>query len=254
MTTNEKLKAFSVTELFGSASEAALRELASKTRVRLLSRGEVLFSAGDQAEGLFVVVSGVLRAYRQAVKGREQTMHVEGTGATLAEAPVFDDGPYPSTVQAEEASLVMFVPKQAMRSFLVKNPEAALTALAVLSRRLRKISGLAEQLALTDVAQRLASMLAEEAMTQAGELKDGVSFSLPMPHQSIASRLGSVREVITRQLHRLIGDRVIALRGRRITVLDAATLWARAKSDKQQLPAAHDALKSNLRRNRSRAN
>lgn len=239
MTVDEKLKAFAATELFGSASKIALRELTTKARVRLLNRGEILFSAGDRAEGLFVIVSGALRAYRQTLEGREQTMHVEGAGATLAEAPVFDNGPYPSTVQAEEASVVMFVPKQAIRRFLIRNPEAALTALAVLARRLRKISGLAEQLALTDVAQRLAAMLAEEATAQAGELRDGASFSLPMPHQSIASRLGSVREVITRQLHRLIDEKVIAVRGRRILVLDAAALSARATSDTRTAPAPH---------------
>lgn len=253
MTADEKLKAFAVTELFGATSKTALLELAAKARVRRLNRGEVLFSVGDQAEGLFVVVSGSLRAYRQTREGREQTMHVEGPGTTLAEAPVFDDGPYPSTVQAEEASVVMFVPKQALRSFLVRNPEAALTALAVMARRLRKVSGLAEQLALTDVAQRLAAMLAEEAMTQAGGLKDGVSFSLRMPHQSMASRLGTVREVITRQLHRLIDDKVIVLRGRRITVLDATTLWARATSDKRPAPAAHSLPDDSLRRQRDRA-
>lgn len=243
MTVEDKLNAFRATQLFGSAPGNVLRELASKTRVRQLTRGEVLFTGGDEATGLFVVVSGMLRAYRQTREGREQTMHVEGAGATLAEVPVFDGGPYPSTVQAEEESVVMFVPEQAMRRFLIKNPEAALAALAVLARRLRSVSGLAEQLALTDVAQRLAAMLAEEAISQAGELKDGISFSLPLPHQSIAARLGSVREVITRQLHRLIDDKVIAVRGRRIVVLDAAALRQRAASDKLPVPSpAHNRL------------
>lgn len=141
-------------------------------------------------------------------------------------------GRAPRTVQAEEDSVVLFVPQQSMRIFLTKNPEAALAALAVLARRLRSGSGLAEQLGLKDVAQRLAAMLAEEVISQVGELKDGVSFSLPSPHQSIASRLGSVREVITRQLHRLIDDGVILARGHRITVLDATTLLARAGLEK----------------------
>ncbi len=235
MTAREKLNALAGTDLFGSVAENALYELASSTRERQLARGEVLFSAGEKANGLFVVVSGMLRAFRQTKEGREQTIHVEGPGATLAEVPLFDGGPYPSTVQAEEKSVVLFVPQQSMRLFLTKNPEAALAALAVLARRLRSVSGLAEKLALKDVAQRLAAMLAEEAVSQVGELRDGVSFSLPSPHQSIAARLGSVREVITRQLRKLIDDGVISTRGHRITVLDAATLMRRAEVEK--LPA-----------------
>ncbi|MGB6975355.1 MAG: Crp/Fnr family transcriptional regulator [Terracidiphilus sp.] len=240
MTLQEKLNALSGTDLFGAVAEAALRELATMTRERRLVSGEVLFSGGDKADGLFVIVSGTLRAYRQTRDGREQTIHRERAGATLAEVPVFDGGPYPSTVQAEEDSVVLFVPQQAMRRFLTENPDAALAALALLARRLRSVSALAEQLALKDVAQRLAAMLWEEAVRQTGELKDGVSFSLPLPHQSIAAQLGSVREVITRQLHKLIDDGVIGARGRRITVLDAARLRKRAELEKPPAQNAHD--------------
>lgn len=239
MTLQEKVNALAATDLFAAVGEAALRELATMTRERSLTSGEVLFSVGDKASGLFVIVSGTLRAYRQTRDGREQTIHREGAGATLAEVPVFDGGPYPSTVQAEEDSVVLFVPQQAMRDFLSKNPEAALAALALLARRLRNVSGLAEQLGLKDVAQRLAAMLWEEAARQAGELKDGVSFSLAQPHQSIAARLGSVREVITRQLHKLIDDGVISMHGRHITVLDAARLRERAELEKPPVQNAH---------------
>lgn len=232
MTAQEKLDALAGTSLFGTIPKAALCELAPKAREQRLARGEVLFSAGDKADGLFVVVSGMLRAFRQTREGREQTIHVEGPGATLAEVPVFDGGPYPSTVQAEEDSIVLFIPQQSMRLFLMKNPEAALAALAVLARRLRSVSGLAERLALKDVAQRLAAMLAERAVSQAEEWKNGVSFSLPLSHQSIAAQLGSVREVITRQLHKLVDDGVISIRGHRITVLDTDALLERAKIEK----------------------
>jgi CRP-like cAMP-binding protein len=241
MTAQEKLSALSRTNLFGGVADAALFELAASSRERHLARGQVLFSAGDKADGLFVVVSGVLRAFRQTREGREQTIHVEGPGATLAEVPVFDGGPYPSTVQAEEDSVVLFVSQQSIRLFLTKNPEAALAALAVLARRLRRVSGLAAQLALKDVAQRLAAMLAEEAVSQAGELKDGISFSLSSPHQSIAARLGSVREVITRQLRKLIDDAVISVHGHRITVLDATTLLARAKLEQRPVSKTREA-------------
>lgn len=74
-------------------------------------------------------------------------------------------------------------------------------------------------------------MLAEEAATHAGVLKDGVFFSLPLSHQSIAARLGPVREVITRQLHKLVDDGVISIYDHKIIVLDAAALRARAKLD-----------------------
>lgn len=231
MTVQQRFEVLSRTELFGAVPEDAQRELATAARERRVGQGEILFSAGEKATGLFVVVSGTLRAYRQTRAGREQTIHVEGPGATLAEVPVFDGGPYPSTVQAQEDAVVLFIPQGTIWRVLANNPGAALAALKLMARRLRQVSALAEHLALKDVAQRLAAMLTAEASQSAGELKDGVSFSLPLPHQSIAARLGSVREVITRQLKRLIDDRVISVQGHRIVVLDASALRARAGLD-----------------------
>jgi CRP/FNR family transcriptional regulator len=232
MSAQEKINALKRTELFGQVSASALKQLAETTIERRLSREEILFSAGDPARGLFVIVSGALRAFRQNSDGREQTIHVERAGATLAEVPVFDQGTYPSTVVAEEDSVVLFLPKEQVREFLMENPDAALSALGVLAKRLRHVATLAEQLSLRDVAQRLAAMFAEEAARQAGELKDGISFSLPLSHQRIAAQLGSVREVVTRNLHKLVDEKVIAIRGHRIVILNAAKLLARAKTDR----------------------
>lgn len=228
MTTAEKIKALQRTDLFGCVHADALKGLAHLASERRLERGGILFTAGEPAAGLFVIVSGSLRAFRQTPEGREQTIHVESAGATLAEVPVFDQGPYPSTVEAEEETLALFLPKEAVRRFLLENPEAALAALEMLARRLRHVAGLVERLSLQDVAQRLAALLVEEALKHTDDLRDGASFSMPLPHQSIASRLGSVREVVTRLLHKLAHEGIIAIRGHRIVVLNAKALKARA--------------------------
>jgi len=128
MTVQQRLDALGRTELFAAVTEEARRELATTAQERHLVEGEILFCAGEKASGLFVVVAGTLRAYRQTREGREQTIHVEGPGATLAEVPVFDGGPYPSTVQAEQDALVLFVPQRAIKRVLTKNPEAAIAA------------------------------------------------------------------------------------------------------------------------------
>jgi CRP/FNR family transcriptional regulator len=228
MTAQERIQALRQTQLFRSAQPESLRSLAACAIERRLRSGEVLFLSGDPARGLYVAVTGLLRAFRESEEGREQTIHVERAGATFAEVPVFDDGPYPSTVIAEEDSLVLFLKKEDVRRFLLENPEAALSALGLLAGRLRKITLLLEQLSLQDVAQRLAAMLVEEASNRGG-VRDGVSFLLPDSHQRIAAQLGSVREVVTRILHRFVHEQLIEIRGRRIVIRNASGLRAKAK-------------------------
>jgi CRP-like cAMP-binding protein len=235
MKPQQRIEALRGTQLFGNASGEALKLLASHAVERRLHQGEILFVGGETARGLYVAVSGALRAFRESEEGREQTIHVERAGATFAEVPVFDNGTYPSTVMAEEESVVLFLEKEDVRRFLLQNPEAALAALGVLAGRLRKVTALLEQLSLQDVAQRLAAMLVEEAASH-GSVKDGISFSLADPHQRIAARLGSVREVITRILRRFVKERLIAIHGRRVTILDAAALQEKAKMDISKAP------------------
>src|SRR5690242_13160813 len=101
MTTEDIVAALGRTALFGGLADPELRLLAKHAVVRRLSRGDVLFVVDEEAQGMFVIVSGSVRAFRVNADGREQVLHVERAGATLAEVPVFDDGPYPATASAE---------------------------------------------------------------------------------------------------------------------------------------------------------
>jgi CRP-like cAMP-binding protein len=216
--------------LFQNLPKTAVTELAEHAIERKLRQGQILFTAGEPASGLYVVLSGSVRAFRENFEGREQTIHVEHVGGTLAEVAVFDGGPYPSTAVADENSEVLFLATEDVKRFMLNHPQAALTALANMAKKLRIVASLAEQLALKDVSQRLATLLLEEALLVSPKLQDGVSFSLPLSHVQLASRLGSVREVVTRALHKLAQNGVIETRGHRIVILNVKALGAQAES------------------------
>lgn len=89
----DKIAALRRTTLFRGLGDAELQALAARAVEQRLARGEVLFVAGDEAKGLYVIVEGALRAFRESLEGREQVIHVERAGATIAEIPIFDEGP-----------------------------------------------------------------------------------------------------------------------------------------------------------------
>jgi len=225
----EKIDALKRTALFGGLSESALNALAERAVERRLARDEVLFMAGDEARGLYVVAEGAMRAYRVGLDGREQVIHVERAGATLAEVPVFDEGAYPSTVAAEEDSTVLFIDKRDVRRLCLEHPQIALAALKLLAGRVRKCAELVESLSLREVGQRLARFLLAEARLRGKRRKGpGLEVTLALTNQQIAARIGSVREVTSRALARLQHDGLIAVEGRRITIPDEEALAAYA--------------------------
>jgi CRP/FNR family transcriptional regulator len=219
----DKIAALKRTTMFDGLDEPELRALAGRAVEHRLARGEILFVAGDEARGLYVVVEGAVRAYRESLEGREQVIHVERAGATIAEVPVFDEGSYPSTAAAEEETTVLFIDKRDVRRLCLEHPQIALAALKQLAGRLRMCAELVEALSLREVDHRLARLLLAEA---AHGPKEGsqVVFELRLTNPQIAARIGTVREVVSRALGRLQSNGLIRVDGRRVYVLDEAAL------------------------------
>jgi CRP-like cAMP-binding protein len=220
----EKIAALRRTALFGELNEAELAVLAEHAVERRLARDEILFIAGDEAQGLFVICSGALRAFREGVDGREQVIHVERAGATIAELPVFDDKPYPSTVAAEEPTVVLFLDKREVKALCLRYPQIALAGMKMLAGRLRRCAELVEALSLHEVDQRLARWLLNEARLRGMKKEQTIEVTLVLTNQQIAARIGSVREVVSRALNRLQNNGLIVIEGRVIKIADETAL------------------------------
>jgi CRP-like cAMP-binding protein len=196
----DKIAALRRTALFNGLDEDALRALAGRAIERRFQKDELLFVAGEEARGLYVIVEGAVRAFRESADGREQVIHVERAGATFAEVPVFDDGTFPSTVAAETDSVLLFIDKRDVRSLCLEHPQIALAALKLLAGRLRRCAELVETLGLREVGQRLARFLLAEARARGVRTIGGFEVTLTVTNQQIAARVGSVREVVSRAL------------------------------------------------------
>jgi CRP/FNR family transcriptional regulator len=200
--------------------------LASHAVERRLSRGDVLFTAGEPARGMYVVVEGSVRATRESSEGREQVIHVERAGATFAEVPMFDDGNYPSTVIADEDCVLLFLAKQDIRTLCLQQPAIPLAAARLLASRLRQAAALIETLSLRDVDRRLARFLLSEVDLSGTRSGSAVSLDLALTHQQIAARIGTVREVVSRALTRLEKNGLIQSEGKVIMIPDERMLRA----------------------------
>ncbi len=211
--------------LFKELDERTLQVVAGRTVERRFRKDEVLFIAGEKALGLYVIVDAAVRAFRGSSDGREQVIHVERAGGTVADVPVFDDGAYPSTVAAEEDTTCLFIDKRDMRRLCLEHPAITLAALKVLAGRLRRCAELVETLSLKEVGQRVARFLLAERL-EGTRTKDGVSINLTQTNQQIAARVGSVREVISPALSRLQHDGLVIVEDRTLTILDEKALSA----------------------------
>jgi CRP/FNR family cyclic AMP-dependent transcriptional regulator len=210
--------------LFAGITEGETRALAGRMSAKKYSRGELLFSEGDACQGLFIVASGKVRIFKMSPSGREQILALEGAGSTIAELPVFDGGSYPASALAAEDAEILFISRKEFQAFCLEHPAMALKVIAVVGGRLRRLVGIIEELSFTTVRQRLIALLVRLAQEKGPAGKQGVRIELGASHQELAAELGTVRELVSRNLGRLQAEGLIEVEGREIVVKDLAGL------------------------------
>jgi CRP/FNR family transcriptional regulator, cyclic AMP receptor protein len=208
------------TPLFASLTDKETQALAGRVSNRRFERGAQLFSEGDPCTGLFLVASGKIRIFKLSAAGREQVLAVEGPGSSFAELPVFDGGNYPASASALEDAEILFISRKDFQNFCREHPDVALKVIAVVGSRLRRLVGIIEELSFTTVRQRLIALILRLAQASGTPSKEGVRVELTKTHQDLAAELGTVRELVSRNLSRLQAEGFLDVDGRRIVVKD----------------------------------
>lgn len=217
---NETGAVLKKTPLFANLTEGELQALAARTSHKRFRQGEHLFAEGDPCTGLFLVASGKIRIFKLSASGREQVLAVEGPGSSFAELPVFDGGNYPAAASALEDAEVLFISRKDFQNFCREHPDVGLKVIAVVGSRLRRLVGIIEELSFTTVRQRLIALILRLAQADGTPSKEGIRVELTKSHQDLAAELGTVRELVSRNLSRLQAEGFLDVEGRKIVVKD----------------------------------
>lgn len=209
--------------LFGGLPEeqlAAVRRIAIERR---FEKGASIFHEGDAGDGFYMVVEGKVKIFKISLTGKEQILHIFGPGEPFGEVPVFHGSPFPANAETLSPSVLLFFPRAAFIALVVENPSLALHMLAVLSLRLRRFVDQIENLSLKEVPARLAGYLLYLSEEQGG----GDCVELEISKGQLASLLGTIPETLSRIFARMSEERLIAVDGRKIRILDRARLAGR---------------------------
>lgn len=216
--------------ILSELSEAELAFLAQRTVPRRFSAGETVFAEGEPCAGLYVIESGHVRIFKSSAGGREHVLSIEGPGGSVAELPVFDGGNYPASAAAVDEATLLFVSKQDFHALCLAHPQVSLKVLRVIGARLRRLVGIIEELSFTTVRHRLAAFLVRLAKTSGKRTRNGIEITLPADNQELASQIGTVRELVSRNLSRFQAEGMLKIEGRSVIVIDLKALEAELQS------------------------
>lgn len=204
--------------IFSSLSDDEFSFLISRLIQRKYDTGELIFSEGDICVGLYVVQSGNVRIFKSSAGGREQVLSIEGPSSSIAELPVFDGGTYPASARAVSESTLLFFSRQDFQALCLQHPEVALKVLRVVGGRLRRLVGIIEELSFTTVRHRLIALLVRLSKAEGPRNGDAVSLILPANNSELAAQIGTVRELVSRNLSRLQAEGLIQVDNRALQI------------------------------------
>lgn len=205
--------------LLRALDPADLDRLIDAGSVVKLGRNQQLFTQGDPAKALFVVLEGQIKLSRLAPDGGEAVVHVFAAGETFAEAAMFMGGRYPVTATAVTESRLVSILNARLRDQVLEKPETAFAMLASMAQHLKLLVAQIEQMKLLTTRQRAIQFL----LDQSGQTEGAVQFSLPHDKALIAHRLGMKPETLSRALAELVKHGV-QMNGSRVTIADVARL------------------------------
>jgi CRP/FNR family transcriptional regulator len=200
---------------------AALAEVAT---VRSYPAGTFIFAEGEPCAGLFLVHSGRVKISRFSREGREHILHLMQRGDTFNDVSALDGGPNPATAIAHTDCVLLRIARPDLRALAGQHASLAWALIESIARRARHLVSSVQDLAMRNVRGRLARLLLEQA-----EALERGDMPVSLTQEEMASRLGTVREVVGRTLRSLAADGVIAFERNRIVVLDRSHLEEEAE-------------------------
>jgi CRP/FNR family transcriptional regulator len=210
---------------FSGLDAAVLEAIARSAIPRNYNAGQVIYIEGEPAATLFVLVSGWVKATRMSPEGREQSISVLRPGEIFGDIAVFTGSSYPGTVVALEEAEVWAIDGVTFLDLVTRYPSLARAVIRHLAERVIYFIGLVEDLSLRSVEARLANTLLKNAQTVEGHLvvprRQWTTFD------EMATRLGTVRDVLSRALHTLEGEQLLKVERHQIVLLDPEGLARR---------------------------
>jgi CRP-like cAMP-binding protein len=205
--------------LFKGLPREQLYEVVTSMADQTFDRGQTVLSEGEAAEGFFVLVTGKVKIFKLSADGKEQILHFVGPGESFGEVPMFAGGRFPANAETIEKSRIFFFPRASFLDLIGTDPSLAMNMLAELSRRLRQMTRLVEELSLKEVPGRLAAYILYLSSESGSD-----EVELDITKGQLASLLGTIPETLSRILGKMSAQEVISVQGRKLKVLDRTTL------------------------------
>ncbi|WP_067732526.1 Crp/Fnr family transcriptional regulator [Novosphingobium naphthalenivorans] len=188
-----------------------------------LKANQIVIGHQDETSDVFVILDGTLRVELLSRNGREIILNDLGPGDLVGDFAALDEQPRSATVTAMTSAELARIPGSAFRQAVFAAPASAEWLTLRLLKILRSLNERVFELNALAVRSRLHCELLRLAL-DTGISGNEVTISPSPTHAELASRIGTHREAVTRELSYLAEQGITASAARKLTVCDVTRL------------------------------
>jgi CRP-like cAMP-binding protein len=194
--------------LFQSLRPAERESLRPLVRLKSYEEGDTVFREGDPASWFHFILGGRVKIVKAAPDGRDVILEIFGPGDPVGALAAYEEGSFPASAIALEATTLLSLPRQELFATLASNPMLARGLLQGLTRRMIELTR-----KLAERSSRVEYRMARLFLALADRLGrvEGRCLLLPMSlsRQEIADLVGTTQETAIRIMSRWSKDQVV---------------------------------------------
>jgi len=207
---------------FTNLTAEAQQEFRSIAHPRFYAPGSTILHQGDDADGLFVLQSGLVRLLHLTPAGRSVGVRLVTPPEIVGLTEVITGDRYSTTVETVEETQVEYVSRKRFVPFLLSTPALAVELLIRVSQDFERIQeGIYESDGGSPLVERLVHKLQELATACGVDTENGLLLDAPLTVQDLAGTLGCSRQWASKLLSEIESRGLIERKGRRIILTEA---------------------------------
>jgi CRP/FNR family transcriptional regulator, cyclic AMP receptor protein len=216
------------TDLFGVLDPVTLEEVATRTLVRVVEKGQTIFVQDEPGDRMFVIAEGAVKLVVRSTQGEVVELVRHWRPATFGEVALLDGGTRSATAEAVERATLVVVTRDELIHLLRSDPQVVDRVLEALGGLIRRADQQATELVFLDLPGRLARRLLELAEMPGDDPKGPRPRTRRVTQTELANMVGGSRQSVNIALRSLERRGFIRLVGWSIELLDPVELRRRA--------------------------
>jgi CRP-like cAMP-binding protein/CheY-like chemotaxis protein len=200
-----------------------LEQLSKNRKVRTFKKKDIIFHEGDHPNHLYFLTKGKVKTYKINEDGKEFVTELYREGDYIGFMSLLEDEEYHDTASAMEETTLCLIPRQEFLDLIHKNRDVSAKFIKMLSHNLHEKEQELIDLAYNTVRKRVADALLKLMKTFEAKTEEN-SFVIAISRDDLASMVGTATESVIRTLSEFKEDKLIDIKGSKITILNPEKL------------------------------